>query len=99
MVYSVKTIVWLICIVITNMLYYMTGFLVQELPVDNFSDADRIHLSPIEDHSARISIPGEVIEGVTGRTPVRLASFLFRNLSGLLPESLRDRAQNDNNIM
>ena len=77
----------------------MTGFLVRELTINNFSDADRIHLSPIEDNSVRISIPKEVLKGVAAETPVRLASFLFRNLSGLLPESLRDEAQNDMYIL
>ena len=55
--------------------------------------ADRI--SPIEQESASISIPIEVLEGVTGGTPVRMASLLFRNMSGLLPEALNNGAQND----
>ena len=55
--------------------------------------ADRI--SPIEEQGTRISIPSEVLEGATGGAPVRMASLLFRNMSGLLPESLSDEAQND----
>jgi hypothetical protein len=63
--------------------------------------ADKDSLSPIEEDSARISIPGEVLEGATEGAPVRMASFLFRNMSGLLPESLNnsDGAQNDNMLV
>jgi hypothetical protein len=61
--------------------------------------ADKDSLSPIDEDSARISIPREVLEpaDVAGGAPVRMASFLFRNMSGLLPESLSDSdgAQND----
>ena len=58
------------------------------------TDMDIDGLTPIEEENARISIPREVLEGATGETPVRMASFLFRNMSGLLPESLNDGAQN-----
>ena len=69
----------------------MTGFHVEEVMIDKITE----RMSPIEEDSARISIPREVLEGATGETPVRMASFLFRNMSGLLPESLNDGAQND----
>jgi hypothetical protein len=46
-----------------------------------------------EEAGADISIPGDVVGG--GNQPVRMASFLFRNLSGLLPESLNGTASDD----
>ena len=45
-------------------------------------------LSPIEEKDAEISIPRDVLEGLERGKPVRMASFLFRNMSGLLPKSL-----------
>jgi hypothetical protein len=73
----------------------MTGYHIEEVTIDNFKSAGRV--SPIEEDSARISIPREVVEGAVEGTPVRMASFLYRNMSGLLPESLSnsDGAQND----
>ena len=44
-------------------------------------------LSPIEGDAA-ISIPREVFGSLGSEGQVRMASFLFRNMSGLLPESL-----------
>ena len=71
---------------------FMTGFHIEEVMIDKNADM----LSPIEDDSARISIPREVVEGTTTEgAPVRMASFLFRNMTGLLPESLSDEDQND----
>ena len=48
--------------------------------------------APIEQEfeGADISIPGEVVGH--GKQQVRMASFLFRNVSGLLPESLSGTA-------
>ena len=69
----------------------MTGFHVDEVMIDETTD----RMSPIEQESASISIPREVLEGATAGTPVRMASLFFRNMSGLLPESLNDGAQND----
>ena len=43
---------------------------------------------PIKDENASISIPREVLESTGRGTSIRIASFLFRNMSGLLPESL-----------
>ena len=46
-------------------------------------------LSSIEGESAEITIPlREVLEGVENGEQVRMAAFLFRNMSGLLPGSL-----------
>ena len=69
----------------------MTGFHVQEVRADKNTD----RVSPIEDKSATINIPTEVLEGATEEAPVRMASLLFRNMSGLLPESLSDGTTND----
>ena len=52
---------------------------------------DNKRISPIEGEQAKISIPiREVLEDVENETQIRIASFLFRNLSGLLPESLQE---------
>jgi hypothetical protein len=75
--------------------FTFTGYHIEEVTIDNFKSAGRV--SPIEENSARISIPREVLEGAAQGASVRMASFLFRNMSGLLPESLSnsDGAQND----
>ena len=51
-------------------------------------ESDEMTDAPIEQKfgGADISIPGEVVG--SGRQQVRMASFLFMNVSGLLPESL-----------
>ena len=59
-------------------------FIVEEVLV---GEADE-RLSPIEGEDAVISIPMEVFGGLGGEERVRMASFLFRNMSGLLPENL-----------
>ena len=58
------------------------------------NDTDDDMLSGVEEEEAEISIPREVLEGLrNGSQPVRMASLLFRNKSGLLPERLEG---NDN---
>ena len=52
------------------------------------SSTDLITL--IDDDAARISIPREVFRGLDEARPVRVASFLYRNMSGLLPQSLEE---------
>ena len=70
----------------------MTGFHIEEVTIDKNVDT----LSPIDEDSARISIPREVVESTIAEgAPVRMASFLFRNMTGLLPESLGDEDQNE----
>ena len=70
----------------------MSVFRVEEVRA---ADIVNDSVSPIDEDSARISIPREVIEGSAGGAPVRMAFFLFRNMTGLLPESLSDEDQND----
>ena len=76
-------------------------FLVDELLMNetNFDES----IIPIEDKDARISIPREVLESAEREAQVRMASFLFRNMSGLLPESLDNGVEMEksvhNNIM
>ena len=60
-------------------------------------------ISPIEGESAEISIPiREVLKGVEREEQVRMAAFLFRNTSGLLPNRLEgddnDKMKNRYNI-
>ena len=53
-------------------------------------ESDVVSDAPIEQtfngSGADISIPGEVVG--SGKQQIRMASFLFKNVSGLLPESL-----------
>lgn len=52
-------------------------------------------MTSFDGESAEISIPiREVLAGVGNGEQIRMASILFRNMSGLLPESLTD----DNNM-
>ena len=51
-------------------------------------------ISPIVGEDAQITIPREVLEGLGEGERVRMASFLFRNKSGLLPESLEGADNN-----
>ena len=72
-------------------MYACAVFHVEEVSVDE--TAERI--SPIEGEIAELNIPREVLESAERGARIRMASFLFRNMSGLLPESLNDGAQND----
>ena len=56
--------------------------------VVSLNDTDDEMFSGVEEEEAEISIPREVLEGVGNEEPVRMASLLFRNMSGLLPERL-----------
>ena len=60
-------------------------FQVEEVSLNDTDDM----FSGVEEEEAEISIPREVLEslGQYGE-PVRMASLLFRNKSGLLPERL-----------
>ena len=51
-------------------------------------------IAPIEGELAEISIPREMLSGLRGNERVRMASFLFKNMSGLLPESLKEDENN-----
>ena len=55
--------------------------MVEEATVNETSE----RISLIEDKDASISIPQEALSGAER---ARIASLLFRNLSGLVPESL-----------
>ena len=46
----------------------------------------------------KLSIPRKVLKGAERGSRVRMASVLFRNMSGLLPESLNDGAQSDTSV-
>ena len=53
-------------------------------------------MTPIEEDVAEISIPSEVLANQEDGNPIRMASFLFRNMSGLLPQRLSSNgAEND----
>ena len=66
-------------------------FHVEEVSVD---DSPKV-ISPTEGETAELSIPREVFESADRGVPLRMASFLFRNMSGLLPASLNYRAGNN----
>ena len=63
---------------------YLAVLRVEEVSINSTNES----ISLIEGENARISIPREVIASVKGRESVRVVSFLYRNMSGLLPESL-----------
>ena len=60
-------------------------FQVEEISV-NDTDNDDDTFSGVEAEGAEIRIPREVLRGTAN--PVRMASLLFRNKSGLLPQRL-----------
>ena len=64
---------------------------VEEASTNNINES----ISLIEGENARISIPREVIASVEGRESVQVVSFLYRNMSGLLPESLEGVEMNN----
>ena len=64
-------------------------FQVEEI---SLNDTDDVTFSGVEVEGAEIRIPREVLRG--NPNPVRMASLLFRNKSGLLPERL-ERNEND----
>lgn len=63
-------------------------FLVKETSLSEIEDK---FISGVETAEAKIRIPREVLKGIEDL--VRMASLLFRNMSGLLPERLEG---NDN---
>ena len=72
-------------------LYACAVFHVEEVSLDDTAEK----ISPIEGEIAELNIPREVLESAERGASVRMASFLFRNMSGLLPESLNDGPEND----
>ena len=63
-----------------------TVFHVEELSVNVTAGA--VSLSPIQGENAEIIIPiREVLAGLESGAEVRMAALLFRNMSGLLPDS------------
>ena len=52
----------------------------------SLNDTDDVTFSGVEVEGAEICIPREVLRG--NPNPVRMASLLFRNMSGLLPQRL-----------
>ena len=65
-------------------------FHVEEKEVSESTDG----ISPIERENAQINVPREVLSGVRRGEMVRMASLLFRNMSGILPERLNSSAAN-----
>ena len=77
-------------------MYTCAVFHVEEVSLDDTTEK----ISPIEGEIAELNIPREVLESAAERgASVRMASFLFRNMSGLLPESLNDGVQNDTLVL
>ena len=68
-------------------------FQIEELRINEIVNIES-H-SPIDDEPAEIRIPvREVLSGLESQGPVRMASLLFRNMSGLLPERLEGSSYN-----
>ena len=72
-------------------LHFLSLHLVLRVVLLNGTMPDAPFEQEFED--ADISIPGEVVGG--GKQQVRMASFLFRNVSGLLPGSLNGTTSDD----
>ena len=70
---------------------YLAVLRVEEVSINSTNES----ISLIEGENARISIPREVIASAEGIESVRLVSFLYWNMSGLLPESLEGVEMND----
>ena len=62
--------------------------LVREVLVTRSGPSEAIPL--IEEDTAGISIPREVFSGLSGGQNVRVASVLYRNMTGFLPEYLTE---------
>ena len=65
-------------------------FLVNKISLNNTDDDTFLG---VKEEGAAIRIPREVLEGI--EDPVRMASLLFRNKSGLLPERLEGNDYDD----
>ena len=70
-------------------------FLVREISLSDIVDEFIPGVVDPEER-ARIRIPRVVLEG-SDQDPVRMASLLFRNMSGLLPERLEGN-ENDRSV-
>lgn len=67
-------------------------FHIEDLVMDESSET----LLAIDEETAKIRIPREVLASQESGKPVRMASFLFKNMSGLLPQRLeKSKADND----
>ena len=78
-------------------LYLISSNFMAVFRVEEVRTVDKDSVFPIDEDSARIRlrIPREVVESTIAEgAPVRMTSFLFRNMTGLLPESLGDGDQN-----
>ena len=80
-----------------NINKYYIVFRVGEELAETADQMERISHMYKGEHAIKLSVPREVLKGAT-TTRVRMASVLFRNMSGLLPESLKDGAQNDKSV-
>ena len=65
-------------------------FLVSKISLNDTDDGTFLG---VEEEGAEIRIPREVLEGI--EDPIRMASLLFRNKSGLLPERLEENDNDD----
>jgi hypothetical protein len=72
--------------------YSLAVLRVKEVSINSTNERISSHF---EGENASISIPREVIASVKGRETVRIVSILYRNMSGLLPESLEGVDAND----
>lgn len=62
---------------------------------DTLVDESLEEISPIERENSQITIPKEVFDGIRRGNRIRMVSFLFTNMSGLLPERLDDSLDNN----
>lgn len=65
-------------------LYSLAVLRVEEVVINNTNE----RITHTVGGKAKISIPREVIANVEGRESIQVVFILYRNMSGLLPESL-----------
>lgn len=80
---------------VTNHLFYDDYYYI-EYVIDDFLVGETADVSTVKGTSAEIAIPIEDIwKGLETGERVRIASFLFMNMTGLLPSSLEGAKDNN----
>ena len=65
---------------------------------DKLVDESFEKISPIEGEGSQITISKELLDGFRTGNHIRMASSLFKNMSGLLPERLNNSVDNNRSV-
>ena len=76
-------------------MHYLNSLAVLRVKEVSINTTNERISSQFEGGNAGISIPREVIASVEGRETILIVSILYRNMSGLLPESLEGVQRNN----